>query len=219
MITYKEKASLLGRISVLLEIGYTLEEASLFLRKDEQTLRLISQHEKDVWDRDKIIHPNDPYYSLQRLGLINEFDFHSLGRSDTRGENAKDLSCYYFWEDKHEERDKYDDGYFLLSYIYRYSISSRRGNINPVEPTLGEPGLHTMFGIPMEEAFKDVVVVESDAHYVEIMKSASVFDQLCMAVIEHGILRATLSSDLKVLFNHLNRSQSNCWEQESFSKE
>jgi len=205
MITYKQKAELLGKISVLLEIGYTLDETGDFIRKDQQTLSLISIPDQHVWERDPLRHPGDPYYSLHRMGLLNEFDLIFLGKTDNRGEKAKRLSQYYLWEDRNSQQEIYNDDYFLLSYLYRYSLSSAAGNINPVEPTLGEPGLKKMFGIPFNEAFKDVLVVESDAHYVEILKSASVFDPLCMAVIEHGILRASLSEDLEVLVEHLER--------------
>lgn len=204
MITHQQKASLLGRISVLLEIGYTLEETTGFIRAEEQTLSLISVTDQRVWDKDPLIHPGDPYYGLHRMGLLNEFDLRFLGNADNRGERAKALSQYYFWEEQHSEKENISDEHFLLSYLYRYSLSSSTGNINPVDPTLGEPHLDEMFGIALRKAFSEVILVESDAQYVDLIKSASVFDPLCMAVIEHGILRATLSEDLKVLTDYLD---------------
>lgn len=205
MISYKDKATLLGRISVLLEIGYTLEETTRFIREDSETMNLMTIPTQQVWHRDPIIHSNDPYYSLHRMGLLNDFDLRALGKGDNNGERAKELSLYYRWEERRSHKESYDDEHFLLSYLYRYSLHAQQGHITPTEPTLGEPNLRKRFGIPIEEAFKDVNIISSDADYVDLIKSAGVFDPLCMAVIEHGILRATLGNDMRVLVDHLDR--------------
>jgi hypothetical protein len=206
MITNTEKSILLNKISVLLQIGYTAEEVTSYVHNDTETLNSISSTDQRAWEHDRIIHQADPYHSLHRMGLLNSFDLIALGNSNKRGEDAENLSQYYLWDEENGSRySSYDDAYFALRYIYRYWLTTASGSINPVEPTLGEPGLEKMFGIPLRNAFRGIVLFESKEQYVETIRSASILDRLCMTVIEHGILRETLHDDLGVLLKHLKR--------------